>query len=306
MKRKIIKQGLGGYTIYLPKEWVDKKGLKEGKEVEIIESDTDLIIRSQVMQKKSAYITITDNNKNDIKVIITHLYRNGVDKILISETNENMIKEIKDDTSQFLLGFEMTEQSTNKCTIENISEPSEEKFDALLRRIFFIIKETQDIITKDFAENNFSHLKEVEYQNQQLDKYVLFCRRIVVKDKYEKNPLIMWELLTFLMHIQHAHYYLYKYASENKIKPDKNISKILLSLKEYFELYYDAYFKKDIAYVHELNFLKKKYQFGECIKYIESSSGKNTVVYSYIREVFRMIQIGASPILSELIESKIN
>jgi len=306
MKRKIIKQGLGGYTIYLPKDWVDKKGLKEGKEVEIIESDTDLIIRSQVVQKKSANIIITDNNKNDIKVIITHLYRNGVDKIQINDTNEETIKEIKDDTNQFLLGFEMTEQSSNKCTIENISEPSEEKFDALLRRIFLIIKETQNIIIKDFSENKFPNLKEIQYQNQQLDKYVLFCRRIVVKDKYEKNPLIMWELLTFLMHIQHAHYYLYKYAAENKIKPDKNIIKILSGLKEYFELYYDAYFKKDMIYVHELNNLKKKYQFGECIKYLESSSGKNTVIYSYIREIFRMIQIGASPILSELIESKIN
>jgi hypothetical protein len=61
-----------------------------------------------------------------------------------------------------------------------------------------------------------------------------------------------------------------------------------------------------MIYVHELNNLKKKYQFGECIKYLESSSGKNTVIYSYIREIFRMIQIGASPILSELIESKIN
>jgi phosphate uptake regulator len=305
MKRKIIKQGLGGYTIYLPKAWIDKKGLKEGKEVEVIESDTDLIIRSQVIQKKSSILNITEKNRNDIKTIVTHLYRNGIDKIQINNTDKELIVEIKDDINRFLLGFEMTEQSANKCIIENISEPSEEKFDSLLRRIFLIIKETQDIIIKDFDENKFLHLREVEYQNHQLDKYALFCRRIVVKEKYEKNPLIMWELLTFLVHIQHAHQYLYKYASENKIKQDKNIVKILSDLRSYFELYYNAYFKKDISYIHEINNLKKKYQFGECLKSLESSSGKNTVIYSYIREIFRMIQIGASPILSELIEKEI-
>jgi phosphate uptake regulator len=306
MKRKIIKQGLGGYTIYLPKEWIDKKGLKAGKEVDIIESDTDLIIRSQVVQKKSANINLTDNNQNDIKVIITHLYRNGVDKIQLNNITKELLTEIKEDTNQFLLGFEITEQSANKCIIENISEPSEEKFEALLRRIFLIIRETQNILVTDFNENKFKHLKEIEEQNHQIDKYILFCRRIVVKEKYKTNPLIMWELLTFLMHIQHAHYYLYKYSSENKLKQDKNILKLLAELEKYFTLYYDSYFKKDISYVHEINNLKKKYQFGECIKSLESSSGKNTVVYSYLREIFRIIQIGASPILSELIEKEIN
>ena len=303
MKRKIIKQGLGGYTIYLPKEWIDKKGLKAGKELDIIESDSNLIIRSEVIQKRSKILKLTD--KDDIKVIITHLYRNGFDKIQLQDITENQLKEIKDNTTKFLLGFEMTEQSKNSCTIENISEPSEEKFEVLLRRVFLIIKETQSIIEKDFVNSKFTHLQDIEDHNHQLDKYVLFCRRIVTKEKYTTNPTIMWELLTFLMHIQHAHYYLYKYATENKLKQDKNIIKLISSLKAYFGIYYEAYFKKDMMYVNEINNLKKNYQFGECIKLLESSTGKNTVIYSYLRELFRLIQIGTSPILSELIEKEI-
>jgi phosphate uptake regulator len=305
MKRKIIKQGLGGYTIYLPKEWIDKKGLKAGQEVEIVEKDTELSIRSQIVEKKPVTITITETNKNDIKVLLTHFYRKGFDKIDIKGINETLLKEIRETTQQLLLGFELTEQTKETCIIENISEPTEEKFEAILRRIFLIIKETEEIIIKDFEENKFTHLQEVEEHNHQSDKYVLFCRRIVIKEKYDLNPMIIWELLTFLTHIQHTHYYLYKYASENKIRQDKNITKMLHGLKEYFELYYDAYFKKDITYVHEINNLKKKYQFGECIKYLESSSGKNSVIYAYIKETFRMIQIGTSPILSELIEKEI-
>lgn len=303
MKRKIIKQGLGGYTIYLPKEWIDRKGLKAGQEIEIVEKDTELFIRSQNTQKKSISITINDANRSDIKVLLTHFYRKGFDKIQINNIDEKTLKEIKETTQQLLLGFELTEQEQNSCTIENISEPTEEKFEALLRRIFLIIKETQNMIIKDYEDNELIHLAEMEEQNHQLDKYVLFCRRIVIKEKYETNPVTMWELLTFLTHIQHAHYYLYKYASESK-KPDKNIIKPLNSLKAYFDLYYDAYFKKDISYIHRINNLKNKYQFGECIKSLEVSSGRNTVIHAYIREIFRLIQIGSSPILSELIEKE--
>ena len=71
------------------------------------------------MQKKIADITITDKNKNDIKIILTHLYRKGVDKIQLKNVDENIIREIKDDTTKLLLGFEMTEQSEKSCTIEN-------------------------------------------------------------------------------------------------------------------------------------------------------------------------------------------
>ena len=258
-----------------------------------------------MLQNKETTIEITENNRKDIKVILTHLYRKGFNTIRINNITTELLNEIKTVTEELLLGFEITEQSDDKCTIENISEPTEEKFDALFRRIFLIIKETQAIITKDFESNAFTHLKEIEEFNTQLDKFVLFCRRIVAKEKYEKNPIITWELLTFLTHIQHAHYYLYKYASENKIKTDKNMTYLTNSLKEYFDLYYEAYFRKDIKYIHKINQLKTEFHFGQCIKYLELSSGKNNVVHSYIREIFRIIQIGTSPLLSELIETEI-
>jgi phosphate uptake regulator len=305
MKRKIIKQGLGGYTIYLPKEWIDKKGLKAGQEIEIIEKDTELSIRSQSSQKKSITINIDDINRSNIKILLTHSYRKGFDRIKIQHIDEKITKEIRSATQQLLLGFEMTEQTSTSCTLENISEPTEEKFDALLRRIFLIIKEAQNLIIKNFEDNKFINIQEIEEYNHQSDRYILFCRRIVIKEKYEVDPVIMWELLTFLTHIQHAHYYLYKYASENKIKSDKDIIRMMTGLKTYFDIYYESYFKKDMKYIHQLNNLKKDYQFGECLKILESSKGKNTVVYSYIREIFRLIQIGASPILSELIEKEI-
>jgi hypothetical protein len=132
------------------------------------------------------------------------------------------------------------------------------------------------------------------------DKFIYFCRRIITKKTYkEKYPNLLWELLTFLMHINHAYYYLYVYASKKvKRKLSDNVLKIQEDAIEYFSFYYDAFFKKDVKAIYKLNELKSKLHFGKCYDLIEKSKGPEAVVLSKIREILRLIQIGGSPIYS--------
>ena len=83
MDRKLIKQGGGGFTIYLPKKWVDEKGLTGGDKVNLSEANTALIVNSSKPVRKEKVVEITKENKKDIKTILTHLYRNGFDIIHI-------------------------------------------------------------------------------------------------------------------------------------------------------------------------------------------------------------------------------
>src|SRR4030042_5386016 len=224
MNRKLIRQGGGGFTVYLPKKWADKKGLKPGDQVSIKETGTALTIDSPSKEKKEIAIEITEENRKDLNNIITHLYRRGFDSIIMKNIDENLLDKAKEITTHLLLGFEVTETSKSICKIENISEPTGEKYEVLIRRIFLIIKETQRIISADFKNNKFSSLKEIEELRSQQDKFILFCRRILTKEKFEtENPMLNWELLTFLMKIEHAYYYLYLYASKNKLTRDKKI-----------------------------------------------------------------------------------
>lgn len=303
MNRKLIKQGGGGFTVYLPKKWIDKKGLKAGDQIDIKETGTALTIDSSIKEKKATTIEITENNKKDLKNILTHLYRRGFDKITIRNIDETLLNIIKEATANLLLGFEITEKEENKCKIENISEPTEEKYDVLLRRVFLIIKETQRIINNDFNNNKFNSMKEIQEFRDQQDKYILFCRRILTKERFRtENPALNWELLTFLMHIEHAYYYLYLYASKTSLKKNMNVVELLERLEEYFQLYYNSYYKKDIKSIHKINQLRQEYQFGKCYQYLEQAKLKDTVILSHIRELFRLIQIGTSPILSEYFE----
>ena len=84
MERKLIKQGGGGLTIYVPKKWIDTRKLKEGDEVSIIEKENSLLISAVKKKEESSEITINDKNKKDLIPIITHLYRAGIDKIPIN------------------------------------------------------------------------------------------------------------------------------------------------------------------------------------------------------------------------------
>lgn len=305
MNRKLIKQGGGGYTIYLPKKWVDKKELKAGDQIDIIETETSLIIGGTPQGKKETIIDLSEEkNLFIIKMLLTHLYRNGFDIITINGVDKKQLDEIQKITKDLLLGFEVTENYTDSCKIENISEPTEQKYEIILKRTFFIIKETMSIIKTDFENNNFVSMSYIEDMRNQQDKLILFCRRTLMKERHQKNPVIDWELLTFLMHIEHACYYLYKFAYDNRITKDSSVNKLLNDLQGYFDLYYNAYYKKEIKDVNKITSLKKEFQFGKCLSLLEKSKGKNTIILSYIREIFRLIQIGSSPVLSELLRNR--
>jgi phosphate uptake regulator len=302
MERTLIPQGKGGYTIYLPKKWIDRKGLKGGDSVNVTEKATALIIGSPVATARETTIEINENSRKNIVNLITHSYRRGFDRIIFINTDSKLNKQIEKIVDEVLMGFEVTEKTSNKCVIENIGEPTETKFDVLMRRNFLLIKEKQNILVRDFEKNKLDSMKEIQDLRNKHDKYVLFCRRTLTKERYIKDPVLGWELLTYLMNIDHAHYYLYKYAYDNKIKKDKDIISLLKDLKEYFNLLYNAYYLRDLKYNHQLHIRSSKYQYGKCFKML--NKGKNAVVYSYLREIFRLTQVATSPILSGILHEK--
>ena len=51
MKRKIIRQGSGGLTIYLPKKWAEEKGLRIGDEVDLKEAPYGLLVVPEKTRK---------------------------------------------------------------------------------------------------------------------------------------------------------------------------------------------------------------------------------------------------------------
>ena len=304
MKRKLVKQGAATMMISLPSKWIRKNNLDKGDEINLEEKGNELLINTEEIQKtkKEITISINDENKHDIKVLLTHAYRRGFDRITFENIDNKDLLEIREVTEKLLLGFEIIEKGNKRCVLENISEPKESKYEVMIKKIFLITKEQQDIILSDFEKIKFDNLNEIEETRYQQDRFVIFCRRLLTKENIE-DAILEWELLTFLMHINHSYYYLYKYASENKINSDKNIMELLKELMSYFSLFEDAYYNKNINAIHKINSLEYKHHFGKCLDLIKKSN--NPVVHSYIREIFRLIQIGSSPLIGLILEKKI-
>jgi phosphate uptake regulator len=305
-ERTLIKQGGGGYTIYVPKKWITAKGLKEKDSVFIEEKNGLLLIQAKPKKKKQVKLIFDETNKHDIRTLLTHFYREGCEEVKCEGVDAATFSKIITIVNQHLLGFEIIERDENSCVIGNISEPTDQKYDLILRRIFLIAQETISIIHEDAKSNKFSKMTEVQDMRDQIDKFILFCRRIVVKEQLEHNETLSWEMLTFLNHIQHAAYYLYKYLHEHPTKLKAQTIDFLREARDQFELFRVAYYKKSLPAIHEINKRKVAYQTGACIKALEKSIGHEGVALSYIRELLRLIQIGTSPLISMVLEEQLN
>lgn len=291
--------------ISLPSRWVKANKLDKGYEIDVSEKGNHLLVSTDAKEKKEIVIEISDENRKDVKNILTHAYRSGFDKIILNKY-QGVLKEVKEVVNDLLLGFEVTEISANKLSIESISEPTEQKYDLLLKKSFQIIDETQNTIINDFKQGIYKHLEDIGDSRKQQDRFLLFCRRLLVKEKSAINILANWEFINSLMHIEHAYYYLYKFYSENKIKANSEMISLLELTQEYFKMYEDAHYNKNINSIHKINKLRDEYYFGKCIKALSKYKGEENVIFAYIREIFRIIQLGTSAIFNDLLDSKLS
>lgn len=302
MRRKIIKQGVASLTISLPAKWAKQHNLAAGSEVEVEESDTGLTIGTvSAPIKKTLCLKVTKQNRKDVRSLLTHAYRMGFDSIVLQDAGE-VVQEVNEITRDLLLGFEVTERTGNQLTISNLSEPTQEKYDVLVRRSLLIIKETLHVLAQSASQGKFNRFSEVENLKVQQDKFVLFCRRILTRGGQE-NALTQWELLTFVMHIEHAIYYLYRYGAREEVKPTAALNELVCSLEKYFQLLYDAYVSREIVHIHRINELKNELQFGKCYSALSKTKGKEVIIAAHLRELFRLVQVASSPILGELVQA---
>jgi phosphate uptake regulator len=298
MIRKVVKLGPSTMVVSLPSTWTKKLSITAGDEVEVNEVSEGLLLTTQSKTSKEATIKLEQGNTREIYIKLSHVYRMGFDKIVIILNNRSSLKHIAKIVTSHLLGMEITSKSDKKCVVENITEPTDQKFSVLLRRVFLQIIETQNLIAEDFSRKKSENWEEIKSLRISLDRYVFFCRRVISKHmNTDSYALLHWELLTFLMHIHHANYYMYEYYQKKKIISANTIT-ILEKVNGLFTHYYDSYFKRNERDVNFIETNKAKIE-EEVIRLLES--GKEAVILSYIKEISRLIQIGSSPIRAILI-----
>ena len=261
MNRKIIKQGNNSYTVTLPIKWVRDQNL-EDEEVEINEEDNKVIISvpsSAKRKENSIKINLGQYHPRTIKNILNNFYRKGYDKVVIEFENKEQIKEIRKSTKD-LLGFEIVDEKEKECVLQNIAEPTGEKYDAILRKIFISIKDDASDLLETWKKGKIGDISRYEESKNIIDTYTNFCRRVVIKEKIggSKNSYFNMILISRLSLIYHSYYYLAKYLHSKSIgKPKEDILKILSSSIEMFSFLTEAFYKNDIKKLDKIAIIKE-------------------------------------------------
>jgi phosphate uptake regulator len=300
MRRKLIKQGKDGFTIYLPREWVVRRELKHGDEIHIDEVGASLLIRATGSGKREITIKRTKEKPFNVKLMLTHAYRTGYDRIVLDGLNDDELKQARTLVSELLLGFEVVESANERLVAENVTEPTDEKYDTLVRRVFLINTECLEMFHEG-AKTGWNRLAEITELRLQVDKYVLYCLRVLCRKMHSQTTLFAWEQLKWIYQVQHAIFYMYSYCSRKKPKLSKETIEVIVALKAYWAQFHKGWLEKDLYAVSAISHTGPQPQFVKIIDLLEKGKGKDAAVLAYLREPFRLIQLARSPVISMML-----
>ena len=290
MFRKLISQK-GSYTITLPKNWVDKNNLSDKDSINIDEDEFsgDLkISKTNKSSNNSIEITINTKKSDDKNIIrsVNQSYKLGYDKIILKEFDPKKDVEIKEVVDKNYIGFNVYRKG-NSIIIESMLEETIDRNQVknLIRKIFFLIKETCEAKEED-----------LDFLTTNTDKYINYLRRIIMKYEFENKQSYTYNTnLARLNMIQHT-----ITTIKKDIKNDKESEKVFRELINYFNLFESAFNKLKLE-----EFIKVDNKKAEIDAKINSLLDKKRPYIKYMYELSRNIQLANNSSRALLIESQL-
>ena len=143
MRRKLIQHGPSTLTVSLPYKWIKGHNLKKGNEVECVVNSEDITILpvKSIPPDLTCEVSLDQLDESAWEHIIMGLHTKGYDKIKILTRGKDIPKKIYKFLTDNQLGFEILKQEKESITIQDVSNPTSEKYPGLLRRAFRIVIE---------------------------------------------------------------------------------------------------------------------------------------------------------------------
>lgn len=294
MKRKLIKQGAGGVTFYVPKKWVDSKGLKPGDEIEVDEQDDNLIIRPGEAKKeiKRAEIEIDLANFNIYRSILGGLYRGGYDEVKVYFKDPKVIPVLQKTVDSTFYGFEIFDVKDDSCLIKSVYTEEATEIKNHINRIIHTIKTMQEIIINDIEKNNYVSKEELLQFRSNILKHRDLVARVITQQRLLDNKNFPYHQIGFnLWNIGRNYYNLYKYLTKDTEVTKANID-YLKKVNAFFAGFFDKLKEKEVVKKH------KEYDvlIDEGIKLMKNKKEASFII-SYCINILMMLQSCNSSLL---------
>jgi len=305
MKRRLVKQGAATLMVSLPSEWAKKLSLEKGDEVNVEEQDHELIVsKSEIKSKRQTKINLSNHTESSIRTAIVNAYRSGYDVVEVNFQDEKKYAIIVNTLKNHLLGYEITKKEKDHCLIENITEPSEEKFELLAKKMLYNIS----LLMENTEERlrGKSEFKDYEALVLTIHQYDNFCLRILSKKNlFGVQTNLFWSYLNLLVHGQRELYHLNRFLDKNPKIKFSSFS-FYEELKKSFELLKEGYLHQDLKKLEQLHELEKKSIYTELYSLLDKKSGKENIILFHLGFALKNFYLASSPLIGLYVSSKVS
>ncbi|MCF7861904.1 hypothetical protein K9M79_06685 [Candidatus Woesearchaeota archaeon] len=244
MIRKLVKHGSTTLITSLPTKWTKSMGLKKGGEINIEVKGNHLIISptDNFKEPKRMTLDLRGFESDFVDFILPIPHKIGYDEVEVLFDDIAISRRCQKKINEMLLGYEITEQSSSRLLIQNISESF--NFDPLLKRLYMItLTFCKEIYTALENGNDLSGLLSLE---ETVNKISNICERVLStgdhKDKVQFLYLIVWNLESICDHFRDICIYI----TDNKIKVSESTRGYLDRLTKLLDHYFKISYRFDL------------------------------------------------------------
>ncbi|MEK6800911.1 MAG: hypothetical protein AABY05_03185 [Nanoarchaeota archaeon] len=296
MKRKLVKHGEATLMVSVPSKWIKQKNLGKGDEVDIIESDGNLVVSTErKYKKKEKEITFSSETESSLRMVIANAYRSGYEKLVVRFENDKQLSMIKEVVEKHLLGFEVIKEDKSSCIIENITEPSIEQFDNIFSKVLINIESLLDSVAQ-YLNGKTSDFEKTEEKIIEFDN---FCRRVIYRQGNLEGQQLRWAFHTALNHGQRELYQLLVFLKKNKVKETKELGDLLEKVREVFTLLKSAYYEKSQKTINKIHLIEKNFIYTKGYELLKKSN--EPIVIHHLLNSLRNFYLATSPLGGMLI-----
>ncbi len=301
MRRKVVKHGTATLTVSLPSKWVKQYNVKAGEELEVVPTGKDLriSIQKEPVLKKTE-LTLSREDARTIDKILKNFYRAGYNEIKINfQRNESLMK-VKQ-VLGVLIGFEVVEQSSKSCLIQNVSPNIQLDFDTVFRKCFRLILLEYDFLLQNINTKQREQPEIFEQMNHDLNKFTYLCQRMLFQSPSLSPELqtSYYTLLSKLLRTSRNCVEMYKLLFSKKRILSREVVLYLKDAQKLFNDSYQAIFQHDLSKLEELD-ARKTRLYDVFYRRIQRQSGFENLIFHHLYDNIRLTGVFSPlPIMAE-------
>ncbi|MFC1723070.1 hypothetical protein ACFL0V_02945 [Nanoarchaeota archaeon] len=257
MRRKLIAQGKGGYTLTVPIKWVREQGLEGGDDVEVnIGPKGNLLVKGKgkPIVSESHTLNVEGFDKYQINKSIRSLYKSKTDEIIIlydkakvwdlKAKKEVRIENVCEAVCKNLIGLDIIHKEKGKLVLQCFVSEDNKKIETIEKRIFYMLIEFMHQIIENLEDFKEFHKKTYEIHDN-IAKFTEYYQRIIIhSDRHIGVKASAYSLIAFIDKLTD----LLRYTCdeiEKQGRVTKKVKEVLADLFDLAETYYKFFYGID-------------------------------------------------------------